>query len=50
MLNPSRDKMQGRYGSGEGGDEPTTVCDPGSELRLRGSRTRRVKVINGMEI
>ena len=37
----------GVFHSQEGGvDLP---CDSGSELRLRGSRTRRAKIINGME-
>ena len=25
------------------------MCDPGSELRLGGSKARRAKIINGME-
>ena len=39
--------MQGTYRSGE---DPGSICNPESELRLRGRRTRRAKVINGMEI
>ena len=34
---------------GRGGEEPATVCDPGSELRLGGREKRRAKIINGME-
>ena len=34
---------------GRGGEEPATVCDPGSELRLGGRENRRAKIINGME-
>ena len=34
----------------EGVREPTRICDPGSELRLGGSRTRRAKLISRMEL
>ena len=48
MLNSSRDKNEGTYRSGEGG-EKSLLCDPGSELRLRGERDRSAKIINGMK-
>ena len=31
----SRDKNEGVYRSGEGGEKPAYLSDPGSELRLR---------------
>ena len=31
------------------GGEKSLLCDPGSELRLRGRENRRTKIINGME-
>ena len=45
VLNPSLDKMH-TYPSGEG--EKSLPCDPRSELRLGGSRTRRAEAINGI--
>ena len=38
--------MQGTYHSGEGGE--SLRYDPGSELRLEGSKTRRAKITSGM--
>ena len=47
-MNPSRDKnAKARTLVGRG--EKSLLSDLGSELRLRGSRTRRAKIINGME-
>ena len=46
-MNPSRDKnAKARTLVGRG--EKSLLSDLGSELRLRGSRTRRAKIINGM--
>ena len=42
MLNYSRDRNEGRYRSGEGGEEGP-LCDPGSELPLGG----RARVVRG---
>ena len=36
-------KLQGTYRSVERGEEPTTVCDAGSELRLHCRREREKK-------
>ena len=46
MLKFSRDKNEGTYRSGKGGEEPA-ICDPGSELRV-GRRERCAKIMNGM--
>ena len=32
MFNYCRDKNEGTYRSGEGGEAPPPLCDPGSEL------------------
>ena len=44
----SRKKIKVRAVMGRGGEEPAIMCDPGSELRLGGSKTRRAKTINGI--
>ena len=47
-MDPSRDKNARKARAVVGRGEKSLLFDAGFELRLRGSRTRRAKIINGM--
>ena len=47
MPKSSRDKNEGTYWSGEGGEEGL-LCDPRSELLTTGRERDSARIINGM--